>query len=140
MSTTLFTVEQAAQRLNLHPKTVLRYIRDGQLPATRVGKSWRIARARLDAFAGVATRSAEAGAGVRTTAIVDIPDMTPDEAQRLATMLHAAALAGDANTPPLHFETAYDPMARSMKLVLIGDLADVSKLLEMLEVQVRGRG
>ena len=39
MSTTLFTVEQAAQRLNLHPKTVLRYIRDGQLPATRVGKS-----------------------------------------------------------------------------------------------------
>lgn len=140
MSTTLFTVEQAAQRLNLHPKTVLRYIRDGQLPATRVGKSWRIARARLDAFAGVATRSAEAGAGVRTTAIVDIPDMTPDEAQRLATMLHAAALAGDANTPPLHFETAYDPMARTIKLVLIGDLADVSKLLEMLEVQVRGRG
>lgn len=140
MSTTLFTVEQAAQRLNLHPKTVLRYIRDGQLPATRVGKSWRIARARLDAFAGVATGSAEAGAGVRTTAIVDIPDMTPDEAQRLATMLHAAALAGDANTPPLHFETAYDPMARTIKLVLIGDLADVSKLLEMLEVQVRGRG
>jgi len=140
MSTTLFTVEQAAQRLNLHPKTVLRYIRDGQLPATRVGKSWRIARAKLDAFAGVATGSAEAGPGVRTTAIVDIPDLTPDEAQRLATMLHAAALAGDANTPPLHFETAYDPMARTIKLVLVGDLADVSKLLEMLEVQVRGRG
>ena len=77
---------------------------------------------------------------MRTTAIVDIPDLTPDEAQRLATMLHAAALAGDANTPPLHFETAYDPMARTIKLVLVGDLADVSKLLEMLEVQVRGRG
>lgn len=140
MSTTLFTVEQAAQRLNLHPKTVLRYIRDGQLPATRVGKSWRIAGAKLDAFAGIATSSATAAPGVRTTAIVDIPDLTPDEAQRLATMLHAAALAGDANTPPLHFETAYDPMARTIKLVLVGDLADVSKLLEMLEVQVRGRG
>ena len=47
MSQQLVTVEQAAQELSLHPKTVLRYIRDNRLPATRVGRSYRILRSEL---------------------------------------------------------------------------------------------
>ncbi len=48
----LCTVETAAAHLQVHRKTVLRYIRDGRLPATRIGKAYRIQRADLDAFAG----------------------------------------------------------------------------------------
>src|SRR5919109_1266080 len=102
MSDVLVTVEQAAEQLNLHPKTVLRYIRDGRLPATRVGKSYRIVRAKLDAFAGMASGKSEAVVGARTTCIVDIPNVSVDGAERMATFLHSAAMAGDADTPPLH--------------------------------------
>ena len=35
MSGELYTVEQAAESLQLHPKTVLRLIRDGRLKASR---------------------------------------------------------------------------------------------------------
>ncbi|MDQ8730888.1 helix-turn-helix domain-containing protein [Bradyrhizobium sp. LHD-71] len=139
MSDHLLTVEQAAEQLNLHPKTVLRYIHDGRLPATRVGKSYRIPRARLDAFAGIAGGRSETVAGVRTTCIVDVPDISVDRAQRMATFLHSAALAGNAETPPLHLETAFDPLAKSMKVVAIGSPSDVSKLLEMLQLQLRQR-
>lgn len=139
MSDSLVTVEQAAERLNLHPKTVLRYIRDGRLPATRVGKSYRIVRTKLDAFAGVASGKSERAAGARTTCIVDIPDISVDKAERMATFLHSAALAGDADTPPLHLETVLDPLARSMKVVMIGSPSDVSKLLEMLQLQLKSR-
>lgn len=139
MSGHLVTVEEAAEQLNLHPKTVLRYIRDGRLAATRIGKSYRIAREKLDAFAGIARGRPDAATGARATCIVDIPDLTVGEAERLATYLHAAALSGDADTPPLHLETAFDPQSRSMKVVVIGVPADAGELLRMLEMRVGGR-
>lgn len=138
MSASLVTVEQAAKHLNLHPKTVLRYIRDGRLPATRVGKSYRIARPKLDAFAGVAGNETET-AGVRATCIVDISDVSVDAAERLATFLQSAAMAGPADTPALHLQTAFDPLARSMKVVVIASPSNAAKVLEMLQVQMNNR-
>jgi excisionase family DNA binding protein len=137
MSDNLLTVDQAAERLTLHPKTVLRYIHDGRLPATRVGKSYRIVRARLDDFAGAASGKSEIEAAVRATCIVDIPGISVDRAERMATFLQAAAMTGNADTPPLHLQTAFDPLAKSMKVVLIGSPPDVSKLLEMLQLQTK---
>ena len=139
MSDSLVTVEQAAEQLNLHPKTVLRYIREGRLEATRVGKSYRIMRTKLDAFAGIAGGAGDADAGMRATCIVDIPGLSVDRAERMATFLHAAALTGDGQTPPLQLQTAFDPLGRTMKVVLIGTPPDVRWLLEMLQVQVSGR-
>jgi excisionase family DNA binding protein len=139
MSDILLSVEQAAEELNLHPKTVLRYIRDGRLPATRVGKSYRIARGKLDVFAGIASGKAEMAQAARATCIVDIPAIVAAQAERLATLLQAAALSGDAGTPPLHLETAFDPQAESMKVVVIGIPTDVGKLLGMLHLQLTDR-
>lgn len=136
MSDNLVTVEQAAAELNLHPKTILRYIRDGRLEAMRIGKSYRITRDRLDAFAGIAGGRPEA-AGMRATCILDIPGLAVDEAERLAAFLHAAALAG--NTPGLRLETAFDPLAKVLKVVVIGGPSDVGRLLEMLELHRRAR-
>jgi excisionase family DNA binding protein len=45
-------VNAAADWLSVHPKTVLRYIRDGRLPAVRIGKSYRIALAALETLLG----------------------------------------------------------------------------------------
>jgi excisionase family DNA binding protein len=38
----IFTVDQVAARLDLHPKTVRRFIREGKLKACKIGKQWRI--------------------------------------------------------------------------------------------------
>jgi excisionase family DNA binding protein len=37
-----YTVSQAAGLLQQHEKTVQRYIREGKLPATKIGRSYRI--------------------------------------------------------------------------------------------------
>ena len=137
MSHPLFTVEQAAHHLALHPKTVLRYIREGRLPATRLGKSYRILGADLDAFAGLASGRSEAKG--RTTAITDLPDVTVEAAERLATFLHSAALTGDSGTARLHLQTAFDPIARTLKVVAIGSPSDVSRLLDLLHLHMNAR-
>jgi excisionase family DNA binding protein len=40
-STELLTPAEAARRLRLHPKTVVRMARDGRLPAVKAGTGWR---------------------------------------------------------------------------------------------------
>lgn len=43
----LLTPAEAAERLRLHPKTVVRMARDGRLPATKIGTGWRFDPTRL---------------------------------------------------------------------------------------------
>ena len=45
------TVKEASEVLRVCPKTVRRWISAGILPATRIGRDWRIARADLRALA-----------------------------------------------------------------------------------------
>lgn len=135
MTQPIFTVSQAARQLKLHPKTVLRYIREGRLEATRIGKAYRIAAGALDAFAGIAVGASLQEDRARTTCIVDFPDMSATSAQRMETILHAAAMAGDAGTPRLHLQTAYNPFDKTLKIVMIGSTGDIRKLLEMVELQ-----
>lgn len=43
---------QAATILKVHPETVKRLIRDGELPATKFGNKWLIEKERLLVFSG----------------------------------------------------------------------------------------
>ena len=52
MSQELYSVEQVAERLGLHVKTVRSYVREGRLKAVRIGKQYRIAREDLEAMTG----------------------------------------------------------------------------------------
>jgi excisionase family DNA binding protein len=45
-----YTVEQVSNTLNIHPKTIQRYIREGKLRATKIGKGWRITGHDLSTF------------------------------------------------------------------------------------------
>ena len=139
MSGNLVTVEQAAEQLKLHPKTVLRYIREGRLQATRIGKAYRIDQAKLDEFAGVASGHANVVEGVRATCVVDIPSLDMQSAERIAMLLNAAALTGDAQTPRLHISTAFDPAAKTFEVVIVGRPSDAVRLLEMVELQLWAR-
>ncbi len=136
MSNMLMTVEQAAEELKLHPKTVLRYIREGRLHATRIGKAYRIDRSKLDAFAGMASGHTRPPRDVRATVIVEVPALATEAAERMTTFLGAAALGGDAETRPLHVNTAFDPTSGNLKIVLIAAPSDAARLLELIELQL----
>ncbi len=44
-------VNEVADRLNIHPESVRRLIRQGKLPAIKFGNKWLIEKATLDQFA-----------------------------------------------------------------------------------------
>jgi excisionase family DNA binding protein len=52
---------QAAQLLGIHPKTLQRLARDGQVPAHRVGRFWRYRASELDAWLGASMNLTNGG-------------------------------------------------------------------------------
>jgi excisionase family DNA binding protein len=46
----ILTVEQAAEYLQVHKMTVYRYIREGMLPAAKLGKLYRLFRRDVESF------------------------------------------------------------------------------------------
>jgi excisionase family DNA binding protein len=136
MSEELHTVDQAAERLKLHPKTVLRAIREGRLRATRVGKSYRILRSDLEAFAGVPARGAPPGGEPWITSIVDIPGVGPDLAQKWARTVPNALNARPGGGPPLRADVVYEPDRAHLKIIVVGPPADVVNLLALVRVWI----
>ncbi|MBU1006148.1 MAG: helix-turn-helix domain-containing protein [Candidatus Omnitrophica bacterium] len=38
------TVKDVAEYLDVHPMTIYKYVRDGRIPAFKIGDSWRVRR------------------------------------------------------------------------------------------------
>jgi len=147
MSEEVYTVEQFAERLKLHPKTVLRFIREGRLRAVKVGKSYRILRSQMEAMTGVLAGnyriSHETGGArlslrdgpseIRVTSIVDLPDIAPDVAQRLARLLPSARMGLEAHPDLMSIDVAYDSARRSLKVIIVGSPADTAAMLKMVQ-------
>jgi excisionase family DNA binding protein len=132
MSEEVYTVEQFAERLKLHPKTVLRFIREGRLRAVKVGKSYRILRTDMEAMTGF-VRGSEFRVA-RVTSIVDIPEVAADLAQLLARQLPAMRLSQAAHPDPMSLDVAYDTVRRHLKVVIVGSPADTAAMLKMVQI------
>jgi len=40
----VMTVKEIAEYLDVHPMTIYKYVQDGEIPAFKIGASWRIRR------------------------------------------------------------------------------------------------
>lgn len=75
-------------------------------------------------------------AGERSGEPVEFPALATETAERMASVLGAAALTGNAEARPLHVNTVVDPASGDLKIVLIAAPSHAARLLELLELQV----
>jgi excisionase family DNA binding protein len=138
MTDDFYSVEQVAERLGLHVRTVRTYIRDGRLKAVRIGKQYRIARGNLEALTGQAAVEPAAEAEsrrshVEVSSIVQIDEIGPDAASRLSVLLTAGANVPRDAPGPLRIQTIHDEERARMKIVILGGVADTAELLHLLD-------
>jgi excisionase family DNA binding protein len=129
----LVAVEHAADRLMLHPKTVLRFIREGRLPAQRIGKAYRIVRADLDAFAGLPPRAEAVPEPPWATVVVDVTDVEPPLERSLRDALSAALAQRPKGAAALRGEIIAEPDRRRLKLIVVGEPSDAAALLAQVQ-------
>ncbi|MBN1237950.1 MAG: helix-turn-helix domain-containing protein [Gammaproteobacteria bacterium] len=144
MSQQFFSVEQVAERLNLHVRTVRGYVRDGRLKAVRIGKQYRIAREDLEAFTGQpagpsAREAAPRARHVDVSSVVQIDAIGPDEASRIANGLIGAANGRGQHDDALRVDAVYDEERGRLKVILTGGLAPVVSLLQLVDLYQQQR-
>ncbi|MHA6627525.1 helix-turn-helix domain-containing protein [Pseudonocardia sichuanensis] len=123
-----YSVEQVADRLGLHVRTVRSYVRDGRLEAVRIGKQYRIARADLEALTGRPT--AAPTRGVQVTSIVDVDAVDAPEAERIAGVL--TGLPRGTAEPRPRIETVHDPARARLKILVVARLDETVELLRFV--------
>lgn len=124
----LYSVDQVAELLGLHVKTVRGYVRDGRLKAVKVGKQYRISAEDLAAFTGqdVTRRHAEA------SCIVQVDDVDFASMSRISGMI-MSFVAVPYEDERLRVETVYDQDRASLKIIVIGGLARTADLLKFVK-------
>lgn len=125
-----YSVEQVAEQLGLHVRTVRAYIRDGRLPAVRIGKQYRIARPDLDVFTGRPAAPVRPRAEV--SAVVEIDGVGAAAADRLSTFLVAGAQLSGGAADPLRVRTVHDDGRARLKIIILGGAAATAGILQSL--------
>ena len=120
MNQDLYSVEQVAERLGLHVKTVRNYVREGRLKAIRIGKQYRISGDDLAALTGRPAASfrpqpVSRSRHVEVSSIVEIDAVSPETANRLTNGLMGSASG-------VRIEAIYDAERGRMKIILVGSM------------------
>jgi excisionase family DNA binding protein len=95
MAEKYYTVEQIAGLLNMHPKTIQRYIREGKLRASKIGKGWRVTGHDLSVFTESVkiigqSEKVPAQDRIKASSVVDIQVDDKEDAIRIINALTAA--------------------------------------------------
>ncbi len=137
MTESFYSVEQVAELLGLHVRTIRNYVRDGRLHAVRIGKQYRIAHADLEAFTGASVQAPAHEPGpprhTEVSSIVEIDGIDARTADRVSTMLTTVAAGPRPGGQPLRVQTLHDPDRGRMKVVVLGGLSETARLLDCLE-------
>lgn len=133
----LYSVEQVAERLGLHVKTVRNYVRDGRLKAVRIGKQYRIAAEDLAALTGgpvpaAAREDARRTRHVEVSTVVAVDAVSRHDADRVTTLV-TAAISGPRDGEPIRVQAAYDEQRARLRVMLLGGPQDTAELLRLID-------
>ena len=123
-----YSVEQVADLLGLHVKTVRGYVHDGKLKATKVGKQYRITSEDLAAFTGQSVL----GRHIDVSSIVQIDDVDFATMSKISGMI-MAVVSTPYEGERLRVETIYDRDRASLKVIVVGGLTRTADLLKFIK-------
>jgi excisionase family DNA binding protein len=130
------SIDQVAERLGLHVRTVRRYVREGRLGAVRIGKQYRVTREALDALTGrqetPAMTAAPTPRHIDVSSIVQIEGVDADTASRVTNGLLASVRGRPEEADPLRIDTIYDPGRARLKVILNGSATTTASLLRFV--------
>ena len=139
----MYTVQELAEILSLHPKTVQRFIREGKIKATKIGREWRVQKEDLRDFAHAelstvpadepraATRLADR---VQVTAVIELDEGHSTEVSRISNSLIAALNSKDPRFGEARYDLVYHPEIRKARFVLSGTPLLIRTILELVDV------
>lgn len=135
-----YTVAKVAEILDMHEKTVQRYIREGKLNAVKVGKSWRITGHDLSLFVqGDKVQATPINLSNKTnrrkimvSSVVDIDVNNTDEAIQIVNTLTAALNSKQPEFGKTKMNTQFIEQENKVRIMLYGNIKFTENIMWML--------
>ncbi len=137
-----YSVDEIAELLKIHPKTIQRYIREGRLKANKIGKSWRVSGHDLSSFTESGSKSlsdpvlpdkSDEGSEIRISAVIDIPVFTTDAAVRIANTLTALSNSKPPGYSASSVQTQFLMTEKLMRVMVWGSLSFAQVILDSID-------
>ena len=132
----LYSLDQVAEQLGLHVRTVRGYVRSGRLRAVRIGKQYRVAHEDLESIMGTKGPRSVVPRHRRgeVSSIVQADAVSQETAQRITNHLQEAVKAPRDDGSALRIGTIYDLGRAQMKVIVIGSLSAAANIFGLLRV------
>ncbi|MEU1430878.1 helix-turn-helix domain-containing protein [Nocardia sp. NPDC005746] len=137
MTVALYSAEQVAAILGLHVRTVRGYVRDGRLPAMRMGKQYRISERDLRAFTGVVSDEPVSTPHVHVSSVVHIDDVDRLAMDQITAQLAATAVDDSSVPAQLNVHWTYDESACRLTIFVVGDPESAAAAIRLIGTSTR---
>ena len=155
MENKFYTVDQIAEILGMHHKTIRKFITEGKLSANKVGKQWRISGHDLSNFmennnvkvinkTEVDNEKIEFSTSeidinervnkINISTVVDINEVNMDEYRRISNMLLAVLNSKDSKLNNSTINMKYYQKENNLKVMLWGDLEFTKEMLDFISI------
>jgi excisionase family DNA binding protein len=132
-----YTVEQISEMLDIHPKTIQRYIREGKLRATKIGKSWRVTGHDISVFME-SNRNEMPGSEIRqersviASSVIDIIAYGKEDAIRIMNALTAALNSKPPEYGQSSMQSQYIESEHTVRVTLWGDIRFMAVMMDAI--------
>ncbi|MBS6508477.1 MAG: helix-turn-helix domain-containing protein [Paraclostridium bifermentans] len=155
MEEKFYTIDQIAEILGMHHKTIRKFITEGKLRANKVGKQWRISGHDLSLFMEnnnvnvrnkneVENEKIEFSTGsvggnnirnqINVSTVIDINEIDSDEYRRISNMLLAAMNSKDPKMSNSTINMKHYQNERNLKVMLWGDTEFTKEMLDYISI------
>jgi excisionase family DNA binding protein len=144
MQDKLYSIQELTELLQLHEKTILRFIHEGKIKARKIGRAWKVSEYDLRTYVHgeLATQrpidrsvSYETiGERISCSCACEVADQSPEEAIRLSNSFIAMLNSKDDSWGKTRFEFSYDPDRRRAKYSFAGTPTFIAAIIKCFEI------
>ena len=153
MEEKFYTIDQIAEILGMHHRTIRKFITEGKLRANKVGKQWRISGHDLSLFMEdnnvniksnnkLENEKIEFSTGdidsnnktnkINISTVIDINEVDIDEHKRISNMLLALMNSKDSKISNSTINIKYYKNDKNLKVMLWGDIEFTNVMLDFI--------
>lgn len=157
MENQFYTIDKIAEILGMHHKTIRKFITEGKLAASKVGKQWRISGNDLSIFmeknnVNVSDKKISEESNIdfaangevkdainqklNVSTVVDINDVDKEEYFRISNTLIALMNCKDSKMGKSTINMKYDEKVNRLKVLLWGSVDFIEEMLSSISMLV----
>lgn len=157
MEDKFYTIDQVAELLGMHHKTIRKFITEGKLGASKVGKQWRISGHDLSTF--MERNSGKMGSEkineelnvdyfttsdeedtisdrINVSTVIDIKETGKDDYMRISNTIIAIANCKDPEIGRSTVNIKYDENDKRLRVILWGSVKFIESMLDTISMLV----